>query len=80
MTEKDLKLALETIAANAKHFRQLKGLTQEDMADFGFDYRFYQRVESGKHSMSLYTVVRLASAFDVLPFEMLKPLKKIKKK
>jgi transcriptional regulator with XRE-family HTH domain len=35
------------------------------MEDFGFEIRNYQRLESGRHSPSLYTLHKLARAFDV---------------
>jgi len=41
------------------------GLTQEDMIEFGFNYRHYQKIESGAYSMNLYTLWRLSVAFEV---------------
>ena len=37
-----------------RKLRTKKGLTQEDMTRFGFNYRHYQKLESGAHSFSLY--------------------------
>ena len=56
---------LQKIAENVTRVRKSKGLTQEGMADYGFSYRHFQRVESGKHSPNLYTLYRLAEAFKV---------------
>ena len=39
-------------------------LTQEDMMDFGFSVRFYQRIEAGK-PIHMRTVLKLADALDV---------------
>lgn len=53
------------IAQNIKTARLACGLTQEQMTDFGFNYRHYQRLESGKHSFNLYTLYRLSQIFKV---------------
>lgn len=57
--------ALRLFARNIKKYRTAKGLTQEDMVDLGFNYRFYQRLESGRHSPNLQTLFRLSEAFAV---------------
>lgn len=54
---------LETVAKNVKKHRNRCKITQEGMADHGFDCRYYQRVESGKYSMNLYTLHKLAKVF-----------------
>lgn len=56
---------LSIIAKNIKKHRKQKGLTQEDMMDFGFNYRFYQKLESGKYSPNLQTLFRLSKVFEV---------------
>ena len=51
-----------------KRVRQLrteKGLRQEDMCEFGFDYKYYQRIEYGEKNLTLKTLNKLAKAFDV---------------
>jgi transcriptional regulator with XRE-family HTH domain len=53
------------IAANIAAIRKRRGITQEEMADHGYSYRHYQRIESGKHSPSLYTLFRLSQTFKV---------------
>ena len=60
------------IAKNVKKVREKKAITQEEMVDYGFSYRHYQRIESGKHSFNLYTLYRLSEAFDVDVREFLK--------
>ena len=62
--EKTLKL-LKKVSKNIKALRIERGWTQEDMAEFGFGPRWYQRFESGRHSPSLPTLVKLARAFKV---------------
>lgn len=56
---------LTNIAANIKRLRKDKGLSQREMEAFGFDLRNYQRLESGSHSPSLYTLYKLGEAFCV---------------
>lgn len=56
---------IRRIANNIRRLRIERGLTQEDMEQFGFGVRWYQRFESGKHVMSLPTLDRLSRAFKV---------------
>lgn len=56
---------LRRIRGNVKDIRKSRKLTQEDMVDFGFNYRHYQSIESGHHSPNLHTLFRVAEAFKV---------------
>jgi len=56
---------LKKLSANIRRLRKKRGLTQEQMFDHGFNYRFYQKIESGSYSFNLYTLHRLAVAFKV---------------
>lgn len=56
---------IERIASNIRQLRTQKGLTQEDMVKFGFSYRHYQRLESGRHAPSIQTLFRLSVCFNV---------------
>ena len=56
---------LKEIAENIKKHRKKNNLTQENMSDYGFSYKHYQRIESGSYSMNLYTLHRLAKAFNI---------------
>ena len=69
--EKDYLKLLNVFATNLKSIRSSKGLTQENMTQFGFNYRHYQKLESGKHAPSLYTLVRLAKILKVRPEDFL---------
>lgn len=64
MDEKTWKL-IRRISRNIRRLRTERGLTQEDMEQFGFGVRWYQRFESGKHVLSIPTLDRLARAFKV---------------
>ena len=65
-------LLLKRIAKNIKKARKQKGLTQENMMDYGFNYRHYQKIESGTYSMNLYTLHRLSIIFNVSIRNLLK--------
>lgn len=59
-----LEMAFENLGQRVRLLRTERGLTQEDMMDFGFSVRFYQRIEAGK-PISMKTVLKLANAFEV---------------
>ncbi len=59
------KRLLKRMAHNIQEIRSKKGLTQEDMTALGFERRWFQRIESGSHSVSLPTLDRLAKALKV---------------
>lgn len=46
-----------------RRIRLSKGLTLEAMQDYGFSAQHFQKIESGKKSVNLYTAYRIASAF-----------------
>ena len=56
---------IRLVAQHVQRLRKAKGLTQEDMQDFGFNYRYYQRIEAGEKNLSLKTLNKLAKAFGV---------------
>lgn len=62
---KDEGKLVRKIAKNIKNLRIENGRTQFDMCDYGFNYRHYQRLESGKYTPTLETLLRLAKAFKV---------------
>lgn len=70
--EHDYNRLLVRVSANIRRLRKDLGLTQEEMsAKGGFNYRFYQKLESGKYSPNLYTLFRLAKTFRVKVTELL---------
>lgn len=62
-TETKYKKLLITVGKNLKDLRRSRNLSQNDMTEFGFELRNYQRLESGRHSPSLYTLHRLSVIF-----------------
>jgi len=63
--DRDYSKFLRKIAVNIRSIREEKGFTQEKMGDFGFGPRWYQRFESGRHTISLPTLHKLAKVFKV---------------
>lgn len=66
------KQFLKQVAENIKRMRKKCGLTQEDMAKFGFNIRHYQDVEGGKVSITLETLYRIAKSFQIDPSKLIK--------
>ena len=56
---------MKRVSKNIKDIRKKRDLTQEDMDAKGFGPRWYQRLESGRYSISLPTLDRLARVFKV---------------
>lgn len=61
--EKTYDSLIEDVARNIQKHRKKSKITQEGMAEHGFNYRHYQRIESGTYSMNLYTLYRLSIIF-----------------
>lgn len=56
---------LKKVAQNIKEARKAKKLTQEDMQDFGFNYRYYQAIEGGKVNVTLRTLWLISTALNI---------------
>lgn len=65
---------LKRIGGNIQKIRTSKNLTQEDMIDYGFERRWFQRIESGRYSISLPTLEKVAHALKVDVSELLRKL------
>lgn len=65
VVDKETTEILLRIAKNIKEQRLLRGLKQTDMGQFGFGYRWYQRLESGRHVPTLPTLIKLAKALEI---------------
>lgn len=62
---------LKKIARNIKKYRLDAGFTQMDMINHGFNYRHYQRLESGQSGYNLQTLFRLAKVFKIRVSDLL---------
>ena len=60
---------MRLVGQRIKILRQRAELTQEQMQDFGFNYRYFQEIESGTANLTIKTLNRLAKAFKVAPIE-----------
>ena len=49
--------------AEVRRIRLAKGLTLEGMQAHGFSAQHFQKIESGKKAVNLYTAYRIANAF-----------------
>jgi transcriptional regulator with XRE-family HTH domain len=48
-----------------RELRVAKGLTQWKIAERGFSYKYYQRIEAGKVNLTLNSLEKLAAALEV---------------
>lgn len=53
---------LQKVASNIQRARKNAGFTQEKMQDFGFNYRYYQKIEGGQVNLTLKTLWSIAKA------------------
>lgn len=63
--EKDYEKFLLKLSNNIKKLRLSHGYTQEEMTEHGFNYRHYQRLESGKHCPSLSTLYKVSRIYKI---------------
>lgn len=63
------KLAI-IIGNRIRELRKQRGLRQEDMEKFGLSYKYFQRVEAGKVNVTLKTLEKIASAFEIDAIEL----------
>lgn len=63
--DKSYQRLLARVALNIRRLRLERDLTQEDMSELGFNYRHYQKLESGSYSFNLFTLYRLSTVFKV---------------
>jgi len=66
------RITREGVGARIQRLREDKGWKQSDLAKrAGFDQGFISHVESGKKTMSLEGLVRIAAALDLTPATLL---------
>ena len=65
------------VGRNVKHFRQRKGLTQEQFSEVsGFSQQYISGLEQGKRNPTIVSIYELARALDVSYLDLLTPQKK----
>jgi len=73
VAQKDFGKFYKRFGDRCRRLRRQRGLTQEDMMQFGFDRRHYQLIESGK-PFHMDTAIRLSKAFKVRLSELFESL------
>jgi transcriptional regulator with XRE-family HTH domain len=56
---------LRLLGKRVRQLRKDRGWTQEDMGRFGFELKYYQRIEYGNRNLSVSTLNKLAKVFGV---------------
>jgi len=56
---------LRLVGERVRELRLARGLKQEDMCQFGFEYKYDQRIEYGQKNLSLKTLNKLAKALQI---------------
>lgn len=59
----NLSQAMKKVGVNVRRLRKEKSVSQEGMRDFGFNYRYFQKLEAGQVNVTLDTLVKLANTF-----------------
>ncbi|MFH1965523.1 MAG: helix-turn-helix transcriptional regulator [Acidobacteriota bacterium] len=62
MTDEQLQRLL---GKRIQQLRLERGLKQEEMCQFGFEYKYYQLIEYGEKNLSLKILNRLSKAFKI---------------
>ena len=69
---------MKTYAGNIRRVRQNKKVTQAVMADkIGISEKYWSDIETGRKPCSLDTLVSIANALDIEPYELLLPENKV---
>jgi|GEM_PF-527562 len=70
MTEQELR---DIVSSNIKRYRQSRNLSQADLAEkLDISITFLCNIENGNRWMSLPTMVKFVSVFNIEPYELLK--------
>jgi transcriptional regulator with XRE-family HTH domain len=66
---------LKKFGLQLRKFREQRDWTLENAEDHGFSsWRYLQRLEAGKHNISLLTLIEIGKLYKVHPSELLKEL------
>ena len=66
---------VELLGANVRHYRKLKGMTQEQLAlDASMERSYVSDLERGTRNPSVRALGRLAQALDIHPHQLLIPI------
>ena len=63
---------MKQVGKRVRELRIARGMKQEEMCRYGFEYKYYQRIEYGQKNLSLKTLNKLAKAFGIPILELFK--------
>ena len=64
--ENEYQLYLKQFGKNLKRERKKAGLSQEILAEInGIDYKYYQRIESGKVNITVKTLFKISQSLNI---------------
>lgn len=64
------------VGRNVKHFRDKKGLTQEELSEIsGFSQQYISGLERGRRNATIVSIYEISRALGVNYLELLKPRK-----
>lgn len=67
-----MKRVKQLIGDNIRHYRKIKGFSQEELAERASLHRTYiGSVERGERNISIENIVSVARSLDILPKELL---------
>ena len=67
-----METPLDIFGKNIKAAREMKGLSQEELAELaGFDRTYISLIERGKRNLSLLNICKFAKAFGIQPHELI---------
>jgi len=69
--DKEQSQFFRNFGAEVRRIRLSKGWTLESMQNFDFSSQHFQKIESGKKAIGLYTAYRIAKAFKIPLSKML---------
>lgn len=73
MENPEYKKFFKNFGSKCRKLRLKRGMTQEDMMQFGFSTRHYQRIEQGL-AINMTTALKIAKAFGVKLSNLIKGL------
>lgn len=64
------------VGRNVKHFRQKKGLTQEQFSEIsGFSQQYISGLEQGRRNPTIVTIYEISQALGMSYLDLLRPIK-----
>ncbi len=68
----NLEQVMKKLGENVRKMRKKRDLTQENMRDYDFNYRYFQKIEAGLVNPTLGTLLKLSKALKCTLSDLLK--------